>query len=64
MRKLKQILFLFTFCSMVLLSREFGRNNYGENWPTQKLLKATEVYDLFYKTENFDPNQFFINQTL
>jgi len=30
----------------------------------QKLLKATEVYDLFYKTENFDPNQFFINQTL
>ena len=34
MSKLKQILFLFTFCSMVLLSREFGRNNDGENWPT------------------------------
>ena len=29
-----------------------------------KVEKATEVYDLFYKSENFDPNQFLINQTL
>jgi len=30
----------------------------------QKVVKATETYDLFYKTEDFDPQQFFINETL
>ena len=30
----------------------------------QKVVKATEVYDLFYKTDDFDPAQFFINETL
>jgi len=29
-----------------------------------KVKKASEVYDLFYKTENFDPSQYFINKTL
>ena len=29
-----------------------------------KVKKAVEVYDLFYKTENFDPSQYFINKTL
>lgn len=30
----------------------------------EKVVSATEVYELFYKTEGFDPKQFFINQTL
>ena len=30
----------------------------------EKVIKAVEVYDLFYKTDNFDPAQYFINQTL
>ena len=30
----------------------------------EKVIKAVEVYDLFYKTENFDPAQYFINKTL
>jgi len=29
-----------------------------------KVIKAIEVYDLFYNTENFDPAQYFINKTL
>jgi hypothetical protein len=29
-----------------------------------KVKRATEAYDLFYKTENFDASQFFINKTL
>jgi hypothetical protein len=29
-----------------------------------KVEKASEVYDLFYKSKDFDPNQYFINQTL
>ena len=29
-----------------------------------KVIKAIEVYDLFYKTDNFDPAQYFINKTL
>ena len=30
----------------------------------EKVEKATEVYDLFYKDESFDAKQFFINRTL
>ena len=30
----------------------------------EKVEKASEVYDLFYNTEEFDPHQYFINQTL
>ena len=30
----------------------------------EKVKQASEVYDLFYKTEGFEPKQFFINQTL
>ena len=30
----------------------------------EKVIKAVEVYDLFYKTDNFDPAQYFINETL
>ena len=30
----------------------------------EKVKKAVEVYDLFYKTEDFDPSQYFINKTL
>ncbi len=30
----------------------------------EKVVKATEVYDLFYKDESFDAKQFFINRTL
>ena len=30
----------------------------------EKVIKAIEVYDLFYKTEDFDPAQYFINKTL
>jgi len=30
----------------------------------EKVIKAVEVYDLFYKTEDFDPAQYFINKTL
>ena len=30
----------------------------------EKVKKAVEVYDLFYKTDNFDPAQYFINKTL
>ena len=29
-----------------------------------KVEKASEIYDLFYKTEDFDPRQYFINKTL
>ena len=29
-----------------------------------KVRLASEAYDLFYKTDNFDPNQFLINKTL
>jgi hypothetical protein len=29
-----------------------------------KVEKASEAYDLFYNTEGFDPQQYFINQTL
>ena len=30
----------------------------------EKVKKAVEIYDLFYKTEDFDPSQYFINKTL
>lgn len=30
----------------------------------EKVIKAVEVYDLFYKTDDFDPSQYFINKTL
>ena len=30
----------------------------------QKVLTATDVYDLFYKTEGFDPQQYLVNGTL
>ena len=30
----------------------------------EKVEKATEIYDLFYKTEGFDPQNYFINKTL
>ena len=30
----------------------------------EKVIKAIEVYDLFYKTDDFDPAQYFINKTL
>ena len=29
-----------------------------------KVRMAVEVYDLFFKTEDFDPKQYFINETL
>ena len=29
-----------------------------------KVQKASDIYDLFYNTENFDPKQYFINRTL
>jgi hypothetical protein len=29
-----------------------------------KVEKASEIYDLFYKTKDFDPKQYFINKTL
>ena len=29
-----------------------------------KVEKASEIYDLFYKTQDFDPKQYFINKTL
>jgi len=30
----------------------------------EKVSKATEAYELFYNTENFDAEQYFINKTL
>ena len=30
----------------------------------EKVRKASEAYDLFYKTKDFDPKQYFINKTL
>tara|TARA_R110000796_G_scaffold232407_1_gene350632 strand:+ start:100 stop:837 length:738 start_codon:yes stop_codon:yes gene_type:complete len=30
----------------------------------EKVIAATNIYDLFYKTENFEPEQFFISKTL
>ena len=30
----------------------------------EKVRKASEAYDLFYKTEEFDPKQYFISKTL
>ena len=30
----------------------------------EKVIKAIEVYDLFYTTDDFDPAQYFINKTL
>ena len=30
----------------------------------EKVKKATDVYELFYKTDNFKPENYFINQTL
>ena len=29
-----------------------------------KVKRAVEAYDLFYRTENFDPKQYFINDKL
>ena len=29
-----------------------------------KVEKASEIYDLFYKTEDFKPQDYFINKTL
>ena len=29
-----------------------------------KVSKASEAYDLFYKTKDFDPKQYFISKTL
>ena len=29
-----------------------------------KVQKASEIYDLFYNTEGFDPAQYFVNSTL
>ena len=29
-----------------------------------KVLKATDMYNLFYKTEGFDPSQYFETKTL
>ena len=29
-----------------------------------KVKKATEVYELFYKTDGFDPSQYFLTKTL
>ena len=29
-----------------------------------KVKRAAEAYDLFYKTESFDPKQYFISKTL
>jgi len=29
-----------------------------------KVKKACEIYDLFYKDKDFDPNQYFISETL
>ena len=29
-----------------------------------KVKRATEVYDLFYKTDGFDPSQYFLTKTL
>ena len=29
-----------------------------------KVRRASEAYDLFYKTKDFDPKQYFINKTL
>jgi hypothetical protein len=29
-----------------------------------KVRRASEVYELFYKTENFDPDQYFLTKTL
>ena len=29
-----------------------------------KVRKASEAYDLFYKTKDFDPKQYFISKTL
>ena len=30
----------------------------------EKVSKASEAYDLFYKTKDFDPKQYFISKTL
>jgi hypothetical protein len=30
----------------------------------EKVRKASEAYDLFYKTKDFDPKQYFISKTL
>jgi hypothetical protein len=30
----------------------------------EKVEKAVEAYELFYKNKDFDPKQFFINKTL
>ena len=30
----------------------------------EKVIKATEAYELFYNTNDFDPSQYFINRTL
>ena len=30
----------------------------------EKVKKATDVYDLFYKTDGFDPSQYFVQKTL
>ena len=29
-----------------------------------KVEKASEIYDLFFKNQDFDPNNYFINKTL
>ena len=30
----------------------------------RKVREASEIYKLFYETDNFDPNQYFITKTL
>ena len=34
------------------------------NSGAEKVKKASETYDLFYKSEDFDPQQYFIQRTL
>jgi hypothetical protein len=31
---------------------------------SEKVDKASEIYDLFFNNEDFDPNNYFINKTL
>ena len=42
---------------------EYKRPEFYESGQ-RKVQEAAEIYKLFYETENFDPNQYFITKTL
>jgi hypothetical protein len=57
----------FIFIVICKKTRKIGIYDCSERFlesGSMKVKKAAEVYDLFFNTEDFDPKQYFINETL